>query len=680
MHRLIPVSLLTLLISCSSPPAPTTPPLAPPPASTTPATDRITTRQVDFAHTTEQRITQLFTGEWTVVTVPSWLQFTRNSDATLDLTLKVNRRAIDVHTLTQPLVRGEIVIAWTAPGGGAPFRTIWPVTLTMYEVSGQLAPPASTGQDTASLSWSAPPEHESTGDYIVTYRSARARAQSRHALDHSGPGATQPIGQPSAHRILLRQPQAATLQALRANPDVLGVVPNAPMYTLETASPLEPGDQYYPNQWASRLLGYPAVWRDMSSAPYQRSVVIAVLDTGVRFDHPDLRGALIGAPGGALDLVPRERSDDENGVDSDPTDPDYFGRTGGSHGTHVTGIIAARWGTFPRPCSVCSDSGVAGATATAPVQVLPIRVIDATGKTTVSDTISGIRYAAGLPIEVNGVTLVNPTPAQILNLSLGGVMSAESAAPLCDAISEVRRRGVLVFAAAGNSGTADVHYPAACPAATAVAAVTLSADGAPQHAAYSSTFAQVRLSAPGGAGSAAHWNGSTLNGTPFPDDIISTSWDYVRDQPNYASASGTSQATPQVSALAALMLSKGVTTSGEDTLARLEQTATDLGSPGRDDLFGFGMINPAAALGAPAVAHRSGVHLYGNDGQAYPVRQSALEIRAFLPEGGYTLVYGYDWNGNAVYGERGEEITSRTFSVNVNQTRVDLGSIGKAQR
>ncbi|MFN4252465.1 S8 family serine peptidase [Deinococcus sp.] len=672
---------MTLLISCGAPPTPITPTTTPPPAPAAPVTDQVTNRQVEFGYTTEQRITQPFTGNWKVVTVPPWLQVSKNSATTLDLTLRAHRRAVEAHTLTEPVVRGDIVVSWTSKDGVRSGSTTWPVTMTMYEVNGQLAPPATNGRDTATNRWTNSSTPELSNEYIVTYRSSQARDQFARSLRHSADPSdawsetSAQIELLGPRRALLRTTQAGTLQGLRAHPDVLSVQPNAFMSALETHTPVEPDDQYYPNQWAPRLLGYPAVWRDMTTTPYQRDVVIAVLDTGVRYDHPDLRGALIDAAGGALDLVPRERSDDENGVDSDPTDPDYFGRTGGSHGTHVTGIIAARWGTFSPPCTTCSASGVAGAVYTAPVRVLPIRVIDATGTTTVATTLNGVRYAAGLPVEIEGHTFVNPTPAQVINLSLGGSMSAAAAAPLCEAITEVKRKGVLVFAAAGNTGTPTVHYPAACEDAVAVAAVTLSPSGAPQHAAYSSTFPQVRLSAPGGAGSAAQWNGSTLNGTPFPDDVISTSWDYARDQPNYAGASGTSQATPQVSALAALMLSKGVTRSADDTLARLEATATDVGRVGRDELFGVGMINPAAALGAPAVTHRFGFHVYADDGQTYTVRQRGLSFGAFLPEGNYTLRYGHDSNGNAVYGERGEEIATRSFSLGINQSVVQLGKL-----
>ena len=237
---------------------------------------------------------------------------------------------------------------------------------------------------------------------------------------------------------------------------------------------------------------------------------------------------------------------------------------------------------------------------------------------------------------------------------------------------------MLVFVAAGNTGSDEVNYPAGCPDAVAVGAVTVSRSGAPEHSFFSSAYPQVQLSAPGGAGSSsATYNGSLLNGVPFPDDIISTSWDYGKNLPNYEGMSGTSQATPQVAALAALMLSKGVTMSAEDTLARLDATATDLGRPGRDDQFGYGTINPAAALGAPAISDREGIQVYADDGHTYGVHTVGNAFVVYLPEGAYNLVYGTDVSGNSVYGEHGETEISKAFALGLDHPKIDLGVLGR---
>ena len=692
MKRSAIILLFSGLVSCASQSVQPTP--GPEPT----LTDQVISQNIDFAYLSEQRVRQPFVGQWTVVRTPAWVQYSRGSGDAFDLNLRAVRKDAEFQALTQPTVTGEIVISWTAKGSSAAKQTSWPVSLNMYQVSGTTAPLQTmslqaSGQDAGTATRTAttrtaPVRAASSHGYIVTYRTGAARnlgvqvALQRAASEVRAmgvqPSMVPPVDPLGVRSATLHAPSARDLDILRQDPDVLSVLPNAELSLQSTEAPLEPSDQYYPNQWATRMLGYPAVWRDMADAPYQHPVVVAVLDTGVRYDHPDLAGVLLKGVDGAIDLIPRERSDDDNGVDSDPTDPASFGRTGGSHGTHVTGIIAARWGSFTPPCAGCSGSGVVGASYTAPVKILPVRIIDTSGITTITDTVNGVRYAAGLPITIQGTTYLNPTPAQVLNLSLGSVISAETAAPLCDAIAEVHKKGVLVFVAAGNAGTNEVNYPAGCPDAVAVGAVTVSRSGAPEHSSFSSAYPQVQLSAPGGAGSSsAVFNGSLLNGAPFPDDIMSTSWDYSKNLPNYEGMSGTSQATPQVAALAALMLSKGVTTNADDTLARLNATATDLGRPGRDDQFGYGMINPAAALGAPAISAREGLQIYADDGHAYPVTGTGNAFLSYLPEGTYTLVYGTDTNGNAVYGEYGEAEISRTFALGLDHPKVELGVLGR---
>ena len=455
---------------------------------------------------------------------------------------------------------------------------------------------------------------EAARGVIVRYRTegAALRAQS---LAAQGGAAVSGAGQ----TLLVSTPDVTgTVARLSQNPDVLYAVPNAVLHKADTGaaeSPVVPTDQYASLQWAYPLLGYGAVWRDMQDSPYTHPVTVAVLDSGVRYDHPDLAGALYQPGEGALDVLSRcsngntqgSPNGDGDGPDTDPTDPATPSRTSDdiSHGTHVTGIIAARWGTFTPPCDTCSTSGVVGATYTAPVKILPVRVLDAQSGTGDENSISlAIRYAAGETVTLEGRTYTNPHPAQVINLSLGGPISAEGAQPLCEAVAAAAARGALVVAAGGNDGATAPYYPAACDGAVAVAAVILKSASEFEHAFYSNSYNQIALSAPGGNGDPTRktfYNGGQLNGDPFPDTIISTGWDFKTNRPIYATEYGTSQATPQVSALAALLLSKGVTTDPASTLRRMEDTATHLGSAGRNPDYGYGVINAAAALNAPAV-------------------------------------------------------------------------------
>ncbi len=434
---------------------------------------------------------------------------------------------------------------------------------------------------------------------IVRYRSDAAAHRAQALSVGSGAGRTV---------LLATDDVEGTVARLSQNPEVQYAVPNVVLHKTASEAPVVPTDQYASLQWAYPLLGYGAVWRDMQDVPYPNAVTVAVLDTGVRYDHPDLQGALLRPGEGALDVLSTcsggTPNGDGDGPDNDPTDPSTPDRTEGSHGTHVSGIIAASWGTFPAPCDTCSTSGVVGAAYTAPVKVLPVRVLDAPSGNGDENSIAlAIRYAAGETITLEGRAYTNTHPAQVINLSLGGPISAAGAQPLCEAVAAATARGSLVVAAGGNDGETAPYYPAACPGAVAVAAVSLG-DTTPIHTYYSNTYDEIALSAPGGSDRTFH-NGGQFGGAAFPDEILSTSWNYTDNIPAYEAEFGTSQAAPQVSALAALLLSKGVVPMGTGAPAaltqRMEDTATHLGDPGRNPEFGYGLINAAAALNAPNV-------------------------------------------------------------------------------
>ncbi|WP_221089845.1 S8 family serine peptidase [Deinococcus aquaedulcis] len=651
-------------------------------------------RTVTLGQATSMRVEVPYSGRWRVQERPDWLTVSPQAgNGPVALTVTIDRARATPLKANLAELSTEIKLAWSA-GEGSGEKTgevTWPVTARQFELRGRVVAPAQTqgadAQAAPRLNEAAAPAARGV---IVKYREGVAAQTSVRALQAAGQkvSSAQALGG-TLTRLNVVDVDAA-LRTLRADPRVEYAVPNAILRAQGTlAQPVVPGDQYAGLQWAYALAGYGGVWRDMEAGGYSRPVTVAVIDSGVRFDHPDLKGQMWDPGEGALDVLsfeagekagdpPRYDNGDGDGPDTDPTDAGDANRTTGSHGTHVTGIIAARWGDHGASCPGCSPTGVVGATYKANVKVLPIRVIDSRGDATEADVALAIRYAAGLPVTLGGATYRTPHAAQVINLSLGGALKAEDARPLCEAIADARTAGALVVAAAGNGYGTSPYYPAACPGAVAVGSVTLSGASAPIRSPFSNAYPQVQLSAPGGAEpfSANAFNGGKLNGAAFPDAIFSTDWNYKKNEPMYAAQVGTSQASPQVAALAALLLSKGVTTGPDDTLARLNATATDLGAKGRDDLFGFGMINAAAALNAPAVSNTWGLRLQHARGQSFqPALDSLGRFQAYLADGSYTVIGGADRDGNGVYGETHELRDERQVTLDEATPSANVGDL-----
>jgi serine protease len=714
-----------LLVACTQP---TAPDLNVAPA--VPALGLLSDQNVTLGYALSAQVQQPFSGDWRIEGPPSWLTATPASGSgAVKTVLTVDRRAAATGSAAQATLTGDVKL--TAAGGTVGSATL-KVRADFYRLTGRVQDSAATlglgHQDLVGPGLASPPavrDLPAARGVIVGYRTEADRVwamdtllggAARTALQTTPNAASQTTLQAipgerlksaAGQMLTLSTPDVqATITRLRSRPEVAYAVPDAAMSALDLdrparqvagqqggrqtvsrqqllAAPLNPTDEYAPLQWAYRLLGYPAVWRDMQRFPYTKAVTVAVLDTGVRYDHPDLKGKLYGPGDGALDLLAATDSGgngngDGDGPDTDPTDPATPGRSDISHGTHVTGIIAADWGTFAPPCGGCSESGVVGATFSAPVKVLPIRVLDAPGGSgSESDIALALRYAAGDPVTLEGGrTLTNPHPAAVINLSLGGPLTDSlQIKVLCDAVARATDLGALVVAAAGNFGGTAPIYPAACPGAVSVASVSLSETAVPQHAFYSDRYAQVALSAPGGQPGSSY-NGGVLNGQPMPDEILSTGWDYARNLPTYALEAGTSQAAPQVAALAALLLSKGTATTAGAALARMVQTATDLGAAGRDDASGAGLINPAAALGAAAVSNTLGLTVQDDQGRGYqPALDSVGRFTAYLPDGTFRVLAGRDSNGNGLAGEAGEPSVERSVTLGPALPTSDLGTL-----
>jgi serine protease len=373
------------------------------------------------------------------------------------------------------------------------------------------------------------------------------------------------------------------------------ISPSVSALAASVTAPTQPGA----GQWHLALEGVPNAWKTSQG----EGVTVAVVDTGVDLEHPDLKANLL--PG--YDFV-----------DLDAVPQDIAG-----HGTHVAGLVAANGLAF----------GVAPH-----AKVLPVRVLKDLSGGSDGTVALGILWAAGLMTDPP-----NPHPAQIINLSLG---SPDFSSLIADAVTRAQAVGVIVVAAAGNRGESALAFPAALPGVVSVTAL------AGPTGAYQPYYAQkgngLWITAYGGdLGADQDHNG-------FQDGILSTYLRLNGSSSGYALDAGTSMACPQASGMLALALSSGT----KPELARdmLATNATDLGIKGYDPQFGFGLIS--GRTGSPSKPRAYVIALE-------PGTSKMISYSLVQPDGAFTLSNlppgktlefraVSDQNGNGILAEAGE--------------------------
>jgi subtilisin family serine protease len=303
---------------------------------------------------------------------------------------------------------------------------------------------------------------------------------------------------------------------------------------LALSAPALGADPRQADQWGLAMVRAPEAWSTSTGIGAQ----VAVIDTGVDAEHPDLGGRLLDG----FDFV----GDDPEGPDTDDDPSD-----GNGHGTHVTGIIVANRD---------NGEGIAGVAPGA--KVLPLRVLDDSGGGFTDDIVKAIARAVN-------------AGADVINLSLGDNLPLQSKLfddpAYANALQSAAAAGVVVVVAAGNDGFPYCENPPV-PEVLCVGAV----NQAGLRPLYSSYGDGVDLMAPGGE----------LGPGGTPGEVLSTF-----TGPTYYELSGTSQAAPHVAGVAALLVSLGVT--GQEAVARIVQTAA-AAEPAFQ--YGAGIVDAAAAV------------------------------------------------------------------------------------
>jgi subtilisin family serine protease len=302
-----------------------------------------------------------------------------------------------------------------------------------------------------------------------------------------------------------------------------------------------------------------------------KDVVVAVVDTGLLLDHPDIKDWGNVLPGYNFVRSPPGRGPDPTDTgDACPPSKPYSSW----HGTHVAGTIGAEGSN--------NRHGATGINWS--VSVLPIRVFGFCGHGNVQDIADGIRWAAGLPVTNLAPDQLNQHPAQVINLSLELHLACteNDLGQLIDAINAARERGSVVVVAAGNDRDDVKGYsPAGCEGVISVAASNREG-----HLASYSNYGAVTIIAPGGE----PWQSDELTSPRAVWSLVQVN---EKNREGIEGMAGTSMAAPHVSGAIALALAKHPDWRGKpDLIARkLKESAFPLTNGACPNPCGIGQLD-----------------------------------------------------------------------------------------
>jgi serine protease len=379
----------------------------------------------------------------------------------------------------------------------------------------------------------------------------------------------------------------AVAARLAQHPDVEYAEPDLPVRAYQTVPPdlsytsrmwhyFPPTSNFTANNKTVPAVGganLPDAWSVLRGS---RKIVVALIDSGVVTNHPEVASALL--PGydfirstTGLGLPDNFIANDGDGRDPDPNDAgDWItaqekttypicndGAPGDSnsswHGTHMAGTIVGVWGNG---VNNNSPAGTSTAGIAPNVRLLPVRALGKCGGV-LSDIADAIEWAAG--VNDPALPAPTPTPAQVINLSLGSTAGACSTTYLTATQAAIAAGALLVAAAGNESDPVNVSQPANCPNVLAVTAHTINGDSAT----YANAGAEVKISSPGGGPPEVlptiitnQDNGFyTWSSLLFGPTTQASADSQGRSGPAVAGFTGTSSATAHVSAVAALVKS-----------------------------------------------------------------------------------------------------------------------------
>lgn len=466
-------------------------------------------------------------------------------------------------------------------------------------------------------------------EQIVTFDSSIDIASQKHILEQAGYEVLDTIECLNAHLVV--ESKVRLLRQTHNTLDgVFSIENNVARYPINYMN--TPNDQYFSHQWHYSQIRLPQAWNITTG---DRSIRIAVIDSGIDPTHPDLIDNINFADA-------RDFTNSNSSANIEEQIKDLIG-----HGTHVAGTIGAMSNNAQGVAGVMWD-----------VEIIPLKIFDSEDSTSDGwSIVKALLYAVGLE-----------NPVDIINMSFGGgAFDFEKIV-----IDKAHSKGIIMVAAAGNDGTPNVFYPAAYPEVIAVGATDFGTAGGnyvPQLASYSNWGPQIDVVAPGG---------SVLG----EEHILSTL--PVTAKGSYGYMIGTSMAAPHVTGVIGLMLANGINKSEVRDILR--RTSMEIDGRGFNSQVGHGLINAYWAVNGvermriiQGIREGNGISVIATEDSISP---KGGESTLSLVGGDYQFIAWVDVNDNDVidagdyYAESGtisvKEEQSYTFIAEVEEVSEDL--------